>query len=147
MKICLVCSDGGHLTQILQLMPAFEQHDMFFITYEGSRAKDLSRRHYTITNIDKNIYRFIFDFAKILFILIKERPNLIISTGSEIAIPTFYFGWLLNIKRIYIESLTRVTEPSFTGKWVYPVADVFLVQWEKLLKRYGKKAQYWGSVF
>ena len=35
MKICLVCSPGGHLTQMLRLieMGAFEGHKTFFITH------------------------------------------------------------------------------------------------------------------
>jgi hypothetical protein len=34
-----------------------------------------------------------------------------------------------------------------TGKVVYPICDVFLVQWERLLKEYGTKAQFKGRVF
>jgi beta-1,4-N-acetylglucosaminyltransferase len=85
-------------------------------------------------------------FVSTFGILLRERPKLIVSTGSEIAIPAFYLAKLFRIKTIFIESWARVIEPSGTGRLVYPVADVFLVQWECLLPKYGKKAKYEGAV-
>jgi UDP-N-acetylglucosamine:LPS N-acetylglucosamine transferase len=81
-----------------------------------------------------------------LRILLREKPKLIISTGSEIAIPAFYLAKLLRIKTVFIESWTRVDRPTGTGKIVYPVSDLFLVQWERLLPKYGKKAKYEGAI-
>ena len=79
-------------------------------------------------------------------ILLREKPKLIVSTGSEIAIPAFYLAKLLRIKTIFIESWTRVDRPTGTGKIVYPVSDVFFVQWEHLLSKYGKKTRYEGAI-
>ncbi|MCK5494657.1 MAG: capsular biosynthesis protein, partial [Candidatus Omnitrophica bacterium] len=84
---------------------------------------------------------------KAIKILIKERPDVIISTGGgEIAVPFSYIGKLLGAKVIFIETLARITAPSGGGKLVYPVADLFLVQWESLLQKYGNKAKYWGKI-
>ena len=145
MKICLTCSHGGHLTEILQLMDAFEGHEVFFITYEGARAKELNKK-YTMKNLGKNPLRFLASVPLAFKILLREKPDIVISTGSEIAIPVFYIAKLLGIRTMFIESLCRVKEPSGTGKLVYPVSDVFLVQWKSLLEKYGKKAQYWGNT-
>jgi beta-1,4-N-acetylglucosaminyltransferase len=80
-------------------------------------------------------------------ILLKERPDVVISTGGgEIAIPFCYAGKLMGAKVVFIETLARVTTRSAAGKLIYPIADLFLVQWESLLKLYGSKAQYWGNV-
>lgn len=145
MKICLTCSHGGHLTEILQLMDAFQGQDIFFITYEGARSTELTRK-YTMKNLGTNPLRFLLSIPKVFNILLQEKPDIVISTGSEIAIPVFYAAKLLCIKTMFIESLCRVEEPSLSGKIVYPVSDVFLVQWEQLLSKFGKKAQYWGNV-
>jgi len=145
MKIALVCSHGGHLTEILQLIDAFEGHEIFFITYEGSRSASLPKK-YTMKNLGKNPIRFMMSVPKAFWILLKERPNFVISTGSEIAIPIFYVAWVLRIDTIFIESLCRFKNPSITGKIVYPVSSIFLVQWKQLLAKLGKKAQYWGDV-
>lgn len=145
MKICLTCSHGGHLTEILQLMDAFEDNEVFFITYEGARTSELAKK-YTMKNLGMNPFRFLLSVPKVFGILMREKPDIVISTGSEIAIPVFYTAKLLRIKTMFIESLCRVEEPSLSGKIVYPVSDVFLVQWKQLLSKFGKKAQYWGNV-
>jgi beta-1,4-N-acetylglucosaminyltransferase len=84
---------------------------------------------------------------KIFFILLKERPAILFSTGSEIAIPSFYLGKLLfRTKLIYLECSAQVYQASLTGRLVYPITDLFLVQWKPLLKRYGTKAKYVGGL-
>jgi len=145
MKICLVCSHGGHLTEIQYLKEAYEGHKTFFITYDSARTRELEHK-YLLRNIGTNPLLMAVAFFHTFRILLKEKPDLIISTGSEIAIPAFYLAKLFRIKTIYIETWTRVFGPSGTGRIVYPVADVFLVQWEQLLARYGKKARYEGGI-
>jgi UDP-N-acetylglucosamine:LPS N-acetylglucosamine transferase len=146
MKIALVCSHGGHLTEMLCLMNAFEGHEVFFITYESTRTDDLRFKKYILKNIGTNFFQMIVAFIKFLKILLIERPQLIVSTGSEIAIPAFYIAKLRGIKTVYIESWCRVSTPSSTGKIVYYVSDLFLIQWPQLLGRYGKKARFEGAV-
>jgi UDP-N-acetylglucosamine:LPS N-acetylglucosamine transferase len=79
-------------------------------------------------------------------ILIKEKPDIVISTGAEIAIPSFVFAKIMRIKTIYLESWCRVKTKSGTGRILYFIADVFLVQWPNLINKYGKKAYYKGGV-
>jgi beta-1,4-N-acetylglucosaminyltransferase len=145
MKIGLVCAHGGHLSEMLQLMDAFEGHETFFITYDAVRTRALERR-YLLPMIGKNPLLMAYAFVATLRILCREKPELLISTGAEIAIPAFYLARLMGIKTIFVESWARVAQPSGTGRLVYPVTDVFLVQWERLLSKYGKKAKYEGAI-
>jgi UDP-N-acetylglucosamine:LPS N-acetylglucosamine transferase len=85
-------------------------------------------------------------FLRIFVLLKKENPDIIISTGAEIAIPVFIIGKLMRIKMVYIESWCRVKTKSGAGRIAYYLADVFLVQWPGLLKLYGKKARYEGAI-
>lgn len=78
--------------------------------------------------------------------LMIERPEVIVSLGSEIAIPFFYWSRLFGIKTIYIESWCRVENLSVTGWLVYLVSDQFWVQWPQLLKKCGLKARFKGAV-
>ncbi len=89
MKICLTCSHGGHLTEIIRLMAAFEGHDIFFVTYEGMRANGLGKK-YTMKNLGMNPLRFLISIPKVFYILLTEMPDIVISTDSEFAIPVFY---------------------------------------------------------
>ncbi|NJE86007.1 hypothetical protein E3E23_09250 [Thermococcus sp. CX2] len=160
MKIGIVCSPGGHLTEMLQLTSAFREHDVFLITYNENflnlpkeikkiyRIENLLIKYPGVARIKKGIILFVHFFLlfiKELHILIKERPDILISTGSEIAIPAFYIASLLNIKKVYIESVCRIDDLSFTGKAVYRISDLFIVQWKKLAERYSK-AKHLGNV-
>lgn len=162
MKLCLECADGGHLDEMLSLLEAFKDQDIFFVTFHTETTRELGKIAKTIY-IDN--FKGIIDPAKLpqpffwiytviylireifpsLKILWQERPDAIVSTGGGVTIPLCYLGKLFGAKIIYIESLARIETGSGTGKCVYPVADLFLVQWESLLRQY-KKAQYWGKV-
>jgi beta-1,4-N-acetylglucosaminyltransferase len=149
LKICLACSPGGHLTQMQRLMPAFEGRDYFFVTFKSDYSRHLERAY--LIDYRLGYIRERLTWLKTIFIafriLVKERPDVVISTGGgEIAIPFCYIGKLMGAKVIFIETLARVSTRSAAGKLVYRIADLFLVQWETLLKEYGRKAQYWGSV-
>jgi len=146
MKIMLVCNDGGHLTEMLFLMKAFENNDVLFLTYDDPRIKQLKHKKYLIESIDTSIFKMIKMSFRIFKILRKEKPDLIISTGSEIAIPPFIFARFLRIKTIYIESWCRVKTKSGTGRILYYISNIFLVQWSNLLKKYGRKARYEGGI-
>lgn len=149
MKICLVCSSGGHLTQLYKLKPCWEPEDRVWVTFLKQDAQSIleGERFYpcyfpTNRNI-KNLIRNTFVAWKVLR---KERPDLIISTGAAVAVPFFYVGKLLGVKVIYVEIFDRIDRLTLTGKLVYPIADRFIVQWEELTVRY-PKAICLGSIF
>jgi beta-1,4-N-acetylglucosaminyltransferase len=145
-KIGLICSHGGHFTEMLQLWEAFEDYPCFLLTYKEKATLNRENTYY-IKNIGRNPFDLVMGVIKILFIFLKEKPDILFSTGSEIAIPSFYFGkFLFRTKLIYIECSAQVFHPSWTGRFVYPITDLFLVQWGALLKRYGPKAKYVGGL-
>jgi UDP-N-acetylglucosamine:LPS N-acetylglucosamine transferase len=141
-KIGLICSHGGHLVEVLQLSEAFEGFPFFLLTYDEKAAADQKNAYY-IKNFAKNPFHLLMGVFKIITIFLRERPKILFSTGAEIAIPSFYIGkFLFGARLIYLECSAQVYSPSLTGRWVYPIADLFLVQWEPLLKQYGPKARY-----
>lgn len=157
MKICLECAEGGHLDEMLCIMDAFKGHELFFVTTKAPTTEKLVenydvyyvRRQYN-TQSKWAIYLRELILMNILiiysiYILILEHPNVIISTGGGATIPLCYVGKLMNKRIIYIESIARISKPSITGRILYPISDIFLVQWESMLKFY-RRAQYWGKV-
>ena len=146
MKIALVSSQGGHLTEMLLLMKAFENHDVFFITYKNPNTTQLKYRKHLTENIGTNVWVMIKAFFHIFKILRSEKPDLVVSTGSEIAIPSIIISKFMRIKTIYIESWCRVKTKSGTGRILYYFTDLFLVQWPELIKIYGKRAKFNGAV-
>jgi beta-1,4-N-acetylglucosaminyltransferase len=154
-KIAVICSSGGHLVQSLMCLDAFAQNNVFLVTYNSPTLVKFSDprasavyfvRYFgdSYLRVIASLFVSIFTFIRIL---LKERPDILFSTGSEIAIPPFFLGKLLfGTRLIYLESLTRVTTVSGTGKLLYPIVDLFLVQSKELLKHLGKKAVYEGSL-
>jgi beta-1,4-N-acetylglucosaminyltransferase len=76
----------------------------------------------------------------------RYRPQTILTTGAGVAVPFCYVGRLLGCRVIYVECLSRVSEPSLTGRLVEPVAHEFYVQWPQLVTRY-RHARYVGTVY
>jgi UDP-N-acetylglucosamine:LPS N-acetylglucosamine transferase len=145
-KIGLICSPGGHLVEILQLLEAFQDHPFFFLTYKEKATLNRKNTYYMM-NIAKSPLNLIVGILKIFFIFLRERPKVLFSTGAEIAIPSFYIGkFLFRMKLIYLECSAQVYQPSLTGRCVYPITDLFIVQWEPLLSQYGPKAKYVGGL-
>lgn len=148
MKIGLVCSHGGHLTEMLELREAFAGHGVFYVTYISERAETLAGHEqvYQLQNIGVSPWRLLRAAWIAIRIFLRERPDLLVSTGSEIALPFFYLAWLLGIKTIFVESVCRLSTPSQTGRLVYPIATEFYVQWPALAPVYGPKARYAGGL-
>jgi beta-1,4-N-acetylglucosaminyltransferase len=145
MKVALVCSHGGHLTELQRLAAAWDGHDAFWITYDSPRTRQL-RRAYLVQNIGLNPILMLFAMLRIMRVYFIERPAVVISTGAEIAIPALWLARLFRRRTIFIEVWTRVRRPTGTGRLVYPVADAFFVQWPELLEVYGDRARYEGSI-
>lgn len=149
MKICLVGSSGGHLTHLYMLKPYWQEQERFWVTFPKDDAKSLLEGEkmypcYFPTNRNlKNLIRNTFVAWKVLR---KEKPDLIISTGAAVAVPFFYLGKLMGKKTAYVEVFDRIDKPTLTGKLVYPVTDLFVVQWEEMKQVYPKAVNL-GSIF
>lgn len=149
MKICLVCSSGGHLAQLYMLKPFWQNQDHFWVTFGKEDARSLLQNEtmypcYFPTN--RSMKALIINTKIAWRILHREKPDLIISTGAAVAVPFFYLGKLMGIKTLYIEIFDRIDKLTLTGQLVYPVADRFVVQWKALNERY-PKTTYLGSIY
>lgn len=157
MKLCLSFAAGGHFDQLMSLMDAFEDHEVLFVTVPSVTTNNLSqdRKTYYVRNGPKptsTIFDWVFLFFYYFYllfptarILIKEKPDVVIGCGGEATLNLFYLAKIMGKKVIYIESLARIEDISFTGKLIYPISDLYLVQWEELLEKYDN-AKYWGRV-
>jgi beta-1,4-N-acetylglucosaminyltransferase len=144
-KICLTCSHGGHLNEMEQLLDAFEGHDLFYFCYDAETTRSLPHA-YLVPNMANNVFEMLKNFFRVFKIFWKERPDLIVSTGAEIAIPVVCIGKLFRVRALYVECGAQVTRPSFTGRIMYWLADEFYVQWPELKKVYGPRARLEGSL-
>jgi UDP-N-acetylglucosamine:LPS N-acetylglucosamine transferase len=148
-KLCLACSAGGHLTEMKQIAKCYSKYSHFFLTFKRIDTEDLvdKEKVYFIQDPANNPIKLFKNLIQTIGVMRKEKPDVIITTGAGVAIPACYLGKLFfGSKVIYLESFARIREPSLTGKILYPVSDVFLVQWSELLEYYGEKAEFWGAI-
>ena len=150
-----IASTGGHLTELLQLKELFKYYDYHIVTEKTSSNLALKNEYknkinYVIYGTKDHKFTYLF---KLLFncfielsIYIKVRPKYIISTGAHIAGPMCCIGKIFGSKIIFIETFANSTTKTITGKMVYKFADLFIVQWESMLKLY-PKAKYFGGLF
>jgi len=144
-KICLACSHGGHLTEMLELAEAFAGHDTFYFCYDADTTRQLPNVH-LVPNMARNPIEFLKNLFRVWRLFRRERPGLVVSTGAEIAIPVVLVAKLMRVPVVYIECGAQVTHPSFTGRIMYWLADTFFVQWPELLDAYGPRAVFRGSL-
>ena len=55
-------------------------------------------------------------------------------------------GKIFGSKVIYIETFANIHTKTITGRLIYKVADLFVVQWESMLELY-PKATYGGWIY
>ena len=151
MKACFVASSGGHWEELMCLKPIADEHDTFFVTEEGGQSRDSSLKNvYVLPQINRRQKDFFWRFLKLLLsagkIMLREKPGVVVTTGALISYPFCLYAKALGAKVVYIETFARVHDRSLTGRLVYPIADLFLVQWESLLELY-PKAKYVGGIF
>ena len=156
MNIYLVSSPGGHLTETLSMMEVFEGCDVTVITLDFPNMKGVVLEGIQSLHRIKLLFGYSIKFGlpltmlksffEVFWLFVKKRPHLIVSTGSEIALPAFLMGkFLFRSKVVYMECFTRTETLSGTGKVVYHFADLFLVQWPELAAKY-EKASYQGRL-
>ncbi len=151
-RLCLVSSSGGHFEQLLMLRPLSKNNEVFIVTEKTKYNHKDKKIDYYVTQVNRKEPLFIFKMAGILFkslyIFIKEKPDVIISTGVLAAIPMMFIGHVFKKKVIYIESFAKINSPTMTGKLIYnkKIADQFYVQWESMLEFY-PNAIYKGGIY
>jgi len=151
-NICLISSSGGHFEQLLMLRQLSKNNDIFIVTEKTKYNKNDKKINYYVKQVNRKeiffIIKMILIFVKSLYIYIREKPDVIVSTGVLAAIPMLFIGHIFNKKVIYIESFAKISSPTMTGNLVYKhnIADRFYVQWKKMLEFY-PDAIYKGGIY
>ena len=136
-KFLAVASAGGHAYELSKAIPESINEQLVFLTFNknvGGIASKVNTRY--LINPHTNLIFYVINFFQSVVYLALFRPRFIISTGAGIAIPVILIGWFCRRKIIFIETGARVNEKSKTGKLIYPLSHLFIVQHEDMLKHY-----------
>jgi beta-1,4-N-acetylglucosaminyltransferase len=94
-----------------------------------------SVRRYHLCHPRRSVWRTAVNAWQSLLVLRRERPELVISTGADVAVPILLLGKLFGAAVVFIETAGSA-EPTLAGRLVYPMADLFIVQWPERLDRF-----------
>ena len=137
--VLLVASTGGHLAQLMELKPWWQELDRTWVTFDKADAASalqgesvVHAYHPTTRNL-ANAARNL-RLAERLFSDI--TPDLVVSTGAGIAVPFFLSARRRSIPTLYLEVYDRIDSATLTGRLCRPLASAFCVQWEEQLELY-----------
>jgi UDP-N-acetylglucosamine--N-acetylmuramyl-(pentapeptide) pyrophosphoryl-undecaprenol N-acetylglucosamine transferase len=151
MATLLVSSVGGHLTQLCRLAPSLQGIDpeLKWVTFDSPQSRSMLRDEdviyleYTRSRDVKQVLRH----SRVARRLLHGRHpfSTMVSTGSGVALSFLPLGRMRGVSCHYIESFTRTSGPSVTGRLMSHVPGVSLyAQYESWAK---PPWVYAGSVF
>lgn len=145
-RLLAISSGGGHWIQLLRLSPAFEGCDVTYATVSVGYRADVPGCQFRLIHDGNRSQKIALlkAAASILFLLLVEKPDVVISTGSAPGYIGIRFGRLLRMKTIWIDSIANAEELSMSGQKAGRCADLWLTQWPHLASEGGPK--YFGSV-
>lgn len=145
-RIVAIASGGGHWVQLLRLRPALAGHQVTYVTVSSAYRSDIgSEPFHVVPDATRwNKLRLVAQMIAVLLILLRRRPNVVISTGAAPGYFGMVFGKLLGARTIWLDSIANVEHLSLSGKKVKRFADLRLTQWPHLAGEYGPA--YAGAV-
>ena len=146
-RVLLVCSPGGHLLQLLRLEPAWQGLETTWVTLPAADTDYLLREERVIHGrgpTNRSLRALASNVRLAWHVVRRERPDVIVSTGAALAVPFFLAGKLFRARLVFVESLTRTTSLSLSGRLVRPLTDAFFVQWPELAA--AKRVRFAGRL-
>jgi len=145
-RILAVSSGGGHWVQLLRLRPALDGHEVAYVSVQLDYAEQVpGARFYCVRDATRwSRWDLVKMIAQVTWVLIRERPDVVISTGAAPGVVALWFGKLIGAKTIWLDSIANVESVSMSGEKIGKAADMWLTQWKHLARDDGPS--YFGSV-
>lgn len=141
-SVLLVCSNGGHLAQLIALRGWWSERQRTWVTFDTPDATSrlegevVVAAHHPTT---RNLVNLLRNGLLAGGVLHRVRPEMVVSTGAGVALPFFVLAWVRGIPTVYIEVYDRVDSTTMSGRLCRPFTTRFLVQSER------QQALYPGS--
>lgn len=154
-KVMAIASAGGHLVQLLRLSPAWQGCSTVVVTTSSSYEKevrDLAEElgqeppdFAFVTEANRwQKLRLLRATVDLMIVLLKFRPDVIITTGAAPGYIAMRLGGLLGARTAWIDSIANAGQLSLSGEKAGRHAGLWLTQWEHLARPDGPSWK--GSV-
>jgi UDP-N-acetylglucosamine:LPS N-acetylglucosamine transferase len=148
MKICLAASAGGHLSQLLLIAEVWKGRDIFFVTSLDVAAPNLQKqgKTYVVGECNReHPLKTLSVLCKCFWIVLRERPKVVISTGAAPGFLICFWGKLCGARIIWVDSIANAKKMSMSGRIVRFFADLILSQWPDVAEKY-PNVEYAGEL-
>ena len=148
-NVLFVASSGGHLVQLLRLEKLYINNKSVLLTTDINYTQNknfINVIHINDVNEKSNIIKLSITLFNSIIIILKYKPEIIITTGALPGLITLIVGKVLFRKKtIWIDSIANATEISKSGKYAKKFSDLWLTQWKHLAND-NNGLRYLGSV-
>jgi len=140
----VVLGEGGHTTEMLALVDGLgPDHDLHYVVIDEDqlsaerirrpgRVHRLPRPRAKDAGLLTAVAGTIRAQVQALVLASQVRPAAILTTGPAIGVPVAIAARLLGAEVVFVETISRVTALSGTGRIMRHVADLYVVQWRQL---------------
>lgn len=148
--ILFVYGRGGHTAQMNRFVPLLSEYlgEFSFVSLSDNKAKpEWSCHHYTTNELRRKYGGLLNGLVnmKVLSILMEANSvnhnhniEAVVSTGPGVSVLAALYFKIRGVKIIHIETWSRFSSRSMTGRVMSLLADRFYVQNESLVKLYPK---------
>lgn len=147
-KMCITASAGGHLSQLLSLGPVWGDYEVICVS-TGRMVKEKLEtigKTYIVGECNReHPIQTMGVLFKCLRIIVKERPDVVFSTGAAAGFLMCFWGKLFGAKVIWMDSIANARKLSMSGRMIRPFADIILSQWPDVAAKY-PNVEYTGEV-
>ena len=147
-KICLAASAGGHLSQLLLLDHIWKGRAIVCVSTGEMVSEKLKKigNTYIVGECNrKHLFKTLTVLFRCFWIVLHERPDVVISTGAAAGFLMCFWGKLFGAKVIWIDSIANAKKLSMSGRMIRPFADLILSQWQDVAAQYAK-VEYVGEL-
>lgn len=146
-KVLAVASGGGHWVQLRRVVPAFDGMEIVYVTISEAYRDDVpgARLHVVNDATRWNKLGLLVQAWRLFGIVLRERPDVVFSTGAAPGFLAILFGRMIGARTIWLDSIANAEQLSLSGRLAGHVAGLWLTQWEHLASTGGPRFE--GRVF
>ncbi len=142
-RVMAVASGGGHWVQLCRLIPAWDGCKVTYVTttmgfktqveaLAADRGQERPAYHMVLEANRWQKRRLLWSLMQIAFLLLKTRPDVVITTGAAPGFFALRLGALLGCRTVWLDSIANAEELSLAGKRAGAHSDLWLTQWPHL---------------
>lgn len=146
-RVIAIASAGGHWIQLRRLRPAFEGSRVLWVTTKAGYRDEMApgERFAVVPDANRwNKFKLAYAAARLLLLVLKERPQVVVTTGAAPGYFAIRFGKMLGARTMWVDSIANADELSMSGRLAMKTADEVLTQWEHIAE--GTRPAYSGAV-